>query len=138
MKNVLFICSGNTCRSPMAEGICNVLAARKGLAVSASSCGVAALEGRPATEEAIEAAAEYGADLSGHSARTVTPELCAGADVIVCMTEGHARAVQAAFGLPGEKFRVAGVPDPYGLGGSAYRACARAIADYCGALLEEL
>ena len=89
MTEILFVCTGNTCRSPMAEGITNALAARTGLTVIARSAGIAAFEGCAATEEAETAAAEHGADISGHRSRRLTAEMCRSADRIVVIEDGR-------------------------------------------------
>ncbi|MHB1418310.1 MAG: low molecular weight protein arginine phosphatase [Bacillota bacterium] len=90
MKNILFICTGNTCRSSMAEGIAKNLLPRKDkeefLFVSA---GVAAAHGAPATPEAIKVMSEKGIDLSTHQATQVTQELIERADLVLAMTRGN-------------------------------------------------
>ena len=69
MKKILFVCTGNTCRSPMAAVIFNQLAAQSGLDYVAESAGVAAVGDRPASENAVKAVAEIGLDLSAHRTR---------------------------------------------------------------------
>ncbi|MBR3692843.1 MAG: low molecular weight phosphatase family protein [Clostridia bacterium] len=133
---LLFVCTGNTCRSPMAEGIANALAARRGLPLFARSAGISALEGCAATEEAEIAAAEYGADLSGHRSCRVTAEMCAAADRIAVMTESHREVLLRAFDIPAEKICVLNLPDPYGRGQDAYYAAAARIAEAVEELLE--
>jgi protein-tyrosine phosphatase len=72
MSKIVFVCSGNTCRSPMAEGIFNALSKQKGAGHFSLSCGLSAMHGMPASYNAVAAAAEYGADISGHLSRPVT------------------------------------------------------------------
>ncbi len=135
MNQVLFICSGNTCRSPMAEGIFNVLA--KDLNLLAVSAGTNALTGMPATELAQKAAARYGADLSGHFARQVTEEMCAEADVIYCMTERHRQHLYKLF--PNLRTQVyifwPEISDPYGGDEADYAAAAQGIEKNCRVML---
>ena len=68
MKRVLFVCTGNTCRSPMAQGLMNHLSNEKELAVQATSAGLAA-DGEPIAENALAALQELGIDMSYHRSR---------------------------------------------------------------------
>jgi protein-tyrosine phosphatase len=99
---ILFVCSGNTCRSPMAEAIARRYLAER-LHVSASelenkgmsvmSAGSYAMPGAAATPQAVEALKGMGLDISRHRSRALTVELIHQADVIYAMSRGHARAV---------------------------------------------
>lgn len=99
MKTVLFVCSGNTCRSPMAEGLLRKMARERGLGggegISVVSAGLAAWEGDPASEHARTVAAEEGFDLGTHRARRLTPDMVREADLILTMTERHKAAIVA-------------------------------------------
>ena len=108
---VLFVCTGNICRSPFAE----VVARSKGLDVE--SAGVAAYEGAEPTEDAIAVARELGYDLSSHQARPLTEQMLERADVVVGMTAEHVRALGGRARLLGE----ADLDDPIGLGRDTYR-----------------
>ena len=127
MNRILFVCSGNTCRSPMAEGIFNTLAKDKNL--SAHSAGITATDGQPATALARKAAAKYGADLSSHLSRRIDESICAWADVIYCMTEEQRQYLYKRFpDLKTHGYVVwPEVPDPYGGSEADYDAAAAAI-----------
>ena len=94
---VLFVCAGNLCRSPFAEGLARQLAAERGLDVEFASAGEIALDGDPCPPEAVAVAKEYGVDLSSHRARRLTTDK---ADKVVPLFD---------------------VPDPLGRGPAAYR-----------------
>lgn len=95
LKKVLVVCTGNTCRSPMAAGWLNRKLAGKGWA--AESAGVGAWGGSPATSEAIEAMREIGIDISAHRSRPLTRRLADEAAVILAMTESHRREIARRF-----------------------------------------
>ena len=139
MKTVLFICTGNTCRSPMAECLFNALARTKG--VRAASAGLCAPDGAPASEGALFAMRRRGLSLEGHRARTVTREMLEGADLAVCMGQSHLIALRARFpGLstPLRAFDDPPVSDPYGGDAAAYERAACDIARQLPALLAAL
>jgi protein-tyrosine-phosphatase len=122
MKMVLFVCTGNTCRSPMAEALFNH---RKGnMDWEARSAGVFANSGSPASGNAIEALRELGIDLRGHRSQPLTVELIEQANLIVTMTEGHRSHILDCFPEVGNRvclinsFGTSKVPadvsDPFG------------------------
>lgn len=93
--NILCVCTGNICRSPMAEGLIKKLVAREGLegAYEISSAGTRAVEQSPAVNEVVNMAKDIGVDLSQHIARQLTNELAEEADIILVMEESHRLAL---------------------------------------------
>ncbi len=132
---VLFVCTGNTCRSPLAEAIARAETA-KALGVPAAavlahgvgfaSAGLSTLDDMPASENSIIAGAEAQLDLHGHATRVLTPGLIERARAVYCMSQSHRRAVLAEVPSAADKFAVLrkdglDVADPYGRELAAYR-----------------
>ena len=136
----LFVCSGNTCRSPMAAAIANAeIAARLGIPykaletvnVRALSAGVSARVGAPITPEAAEVLTTLSVPVKPHAARNLTPELAADAEMIFCMTAAVRKAVVEMLpAVEGKTYCLSNevdVRDPIGKGMAAYVDCARQI-----------
>lgn len=138
MLRILFVCTGNTCRSPMAAALFNRRARERGIDAEAGSAGVAAQPGAPASANAVLACAREGIDLSGHRARQLTPALVERADRIYGMSEAHRALLEARFPAARGKTRVlgGGIPDPFGGDEGVYRLCLTAIGRAVGPLLD--
>ena len=149
---VLFVCTGNTCRSPMAETLFRVMAAerlgcrpeqieRHGVVVA--SAGLAAWGGGPASEHAVEVMRDMGAELAGHESQPLTESLVAEADVILTMTAAHRAAILAQFPEAGGRVSVLAtdrrdVVDPVGGSLDTYRKCADQIRGHLAARIATL
>lgn len=142
---VLFICSGNTCRSPLAAAILSDRLSREpGLDdIKVISAGTAAWDGTPASEGSYLVALERGLDLSAHRARALTRQTVRDADLVLAMSATQARRAVELGGegkvmtLPdyvGNPDGVQEVPDPMGEDVAAYRS----TADLLGALIDDL
>src|SRR5712664_2024760 len=102
MKTILFVCTGNVCRSPMAEGIFRQATRGRG-DYRVLSAGLGAMEGQPPSAYAIQAVRELGIDISGQRSRMLTPELVQQADYIFGMTHSHVDTVMLLYPHVAEK-----------------------------------
>ena len=117
-KNILIVCVGNICRSPMAEYLLRFKLAHRP-DKSITSAGVGALVGKPADETVLVILKEQGIDADGHRARQVTADMLTKADLILAMEEGHLKKLhELAPQIRGRAFLLGKwqdqpVPDPY-------------------------
>ena len=130
--NILFICTGNTCRSPMAEGYMKHLCAQAGMAdFEISSAGTCSYDGGAVSEHSVRAVASAGVDISAHKSSSVTHERVMAADIIVAMSLGHKMQLARYFpesvpktSLILECIGEAGdLADPFGGSQEIYDAC---------------
>ncbi|RLT40712.1 MAG: low molecular weight protein arginine phosphatase [Chloroflexi bacterium] len=139
MSSILFVCTANQCRSPLAEVIGRQLLTTRypGIAWQVGSAGVRAVNGYPATPASVTVAGRHGFDLSRHNSRALTEPVVEAADLLVTMEAAHKRAILAAFvQAEGRVFALgeligesADVDDPIGLPLEQY--------EYTYALLEK-
>lgn len=99
MPAILFVCTANQCRSPMASALFREILAKRGIGADwrVESAGTWAVEGAPASEGSLAVMAARGIDLSGHRARGVTGELLASFDLVLTMERNHKEALKAEF-----------------------------------------
>ena len=138
MKSVLFVCTGNICRSPIAEGLFKHLVRERG-DIEVASAGVHAVRGQPPSLYAVQVCATDGVDISPFRSQPLTAALVERATHIFAMTGAHLETIHLLFPHGAEKayllreFEETGttvwrdVPDPIGLGRDVYEVCARTI-----------
>lgn len=138
-RRLVFVCTGNTCRSPMAEALARALLTERlggdpaDFGFEIASMGVFGAPGSPASQDAVDVLEERGVDLSGHRSSPLIDELLVEADEILCLTRSHAQALLASI-PPRLADHVTlldpdghDVPDPIGQGIEVYRRTADAI-----------
>ncbi len=147
----VFVCTGNTCRSPMAEALFrNMLAEKMQCAddelldrgYTVVSAGLAAYPGAPASPEAVDLLKDQGIDLSSHESQPVSEELLFHSDHIITMTQNHRDAILNAFPeLAGKTHLLSDtgkdVSDPIGAGMEEYKNCRDEIEGYLRLLLDQ-
>jgi glycine hydroxymethyltransferase len=146
MKRVLFVCTGNICRSPMAEGLFRALVAKNGHAVEVASAGTSAGLGHAPSLEAVRVLRrEEGIDISKQRSQPVTEDLLTKADAIFTMTRDHRDLLELMFPEAAQKLFLVrefdgaiDVPDPIGQGMEVYARCKDTIKRALPALLEFL
>lgn len=145
MKRILFVCTGNTCRSPMAEALFRAKAEGQGWEIR--SAGVAALDGQPASQHAIEVLRERGIE-GEHQSSRLNEELVNWSDLILTMTRSHKQAILTYFPEAESKVHTlrefvgvegyADIADPFGGALEDYRRCADEIEELLDRLYEQL
>ena len=139
MRNVLFVCTGNTCRSAMAEAMFRKMLEDRDIhGIEVSSAGITAFPGDLASEGAVAVMAAKGIDLSSHLARHLTPEIIESADLILTMARSHDSYIVNRLPQLADRVHILAVyalndpdapdiRDPYGANISEYEECAAQI-----------
>lgn len=145
--NILFVCTGNTCRSPMAEALMRKYAQEKGLDVKVKSAGIYAFDGQDASKEAVHVMKEEGIDISSHRSNLLYRNLVEDADLILTMSKSHKEQLLSRYDfLTGKIFTLKeyayskeeDIEDPFGRGVEVYRKAKEEIKEAIKAVVERL
>lgn len=137
MKKIIFVCTGNTCRSPMAMFLFNKIAKDKGISYIADSAGLAAF-GDPINDNARKALAKIGINDIDYTSKRLSFYMVDEAEKIIVMTNQHKNALISA-GVESEKIIILGdeITDPYGGNPEEYDECLNRISSGIDILLKE-
>lgn len=138
MKKILFVCTGNTCRSPMAECILKQKAKQAGVKLRVSSAGLAADPGCSISPNAAAALRTLGYPVPRHKARQLTAEMLNKFNLTLTMTAAHKNALGGGKNLMtlGEFTGLGDIPDPYGGDLAVYLATAQMLERACDIILD--
>ena len=141
MDKIIFICTGNTCRSPMAEGLFRAHGGEEKTGLTAASAGLFTQDGMPASQNAIAASAERGADIAAHRSRMLTAEMAHAARYLVCMSGAHYDRLCELFPDCADKVFTLlpeDISDPFGGDLETYRRAAAEIDAGVRSIIERL
>ena len=141
MDTILFVCTGNTCRSPMAEGFFRSQDGPGKTGMSAASAGIYTTGGMPASEYAITAAKERGADISKHRSRLLNRDILENAKYLFCMTAAHYDRLLEQYPEAEEKTYLLAdtdIADPFGGDLMTYRIAAEQLYEAVQSIIAKL
>lgn len=129
MKNILFVCTGNTCRSPMAEFILKDLLAKEGFEAKVSSAGLAVRDGDTICANAKQTLKNHDIEVCDFESRQITEGMIDQSDVVLCMTKNHKRFLPQMDKILslGEVVDMPDVGDPFGYDLHVYNLCYQQI-----------
>ena len=142
---ILFVCTGNTCRSPMAQGIAQKIASDRNMQIEALSAGLNAIPGSKVSDFSVDAVKEYNIDISSHIPTQLDFNLLNKADLVVTLTKSHKDMIIKTVPQYSDKVKAFSdftlsddIYDPYGADYNTYQKCASQIYDAVVKLYERI
>ena len=120
---ILFVCTGNTCRSPMAEGIMKKILQDFHRNIFCESAGLATINGLAVSSHSVEACDEIGVDISQHMSQSISNVNLDAFDYVVTFTDAHAQALESVGVKPDRIYTLNNIQDPFGMDAETYKKC---------------
>lgn len=139
--NILCVCTGNICRSPMLAFLLRDALEKEGITdCTVTGAGIATVDGAPPSSHAITVMQEIGVDIADHLSRQITPNIVAETDIFVALSVEHGVTLAFQYGAEPEAIVVpgAGIPDPFGQNLDTYRDCRDALIESLPQLVEDI
>lgn len=143
--NIVFVCTGNTCRSPMAEGFLKASAHKKDKKINVCSRGLSVVTNSNVSKNSVDALKEYNIDISSHEPKQISLSDIENADLIITMTSQHAMYLKNI--SPNHQSKITSladytltndISDPYGCVFDVYKECAKEIKNAVSILLNKI
>ena len=140
IKRIVFVCTGNTDRSPMALAVARHEAMERNMSIELDSCGISARSGCPAGSDAVYACDCAGLDISGHLTKNISGITDTDDTLYAVMSEDHASYLRDSVGIPDDRITVlgSGIADPSGSDEMFYRLTLRRMTKAVRSLFDSI
>lgn len=138
--NILCVCTGNICRSPMLTYLLRDALEKEGIPCSVSGAGIATVDGAPPSPNAVAAMQEIGYSIGDHASRQLTLPIADNTDIFVALSVEHGVTLAFQYGVDPEKIVIpgSGIADPFGRDLATYRECRDQLVEALPQLVEDI